>query len=372
MPRSRVSSVARRAVLLHLSLAAPGLVGCSGRLADGTQVDAGVSKGAASDGSRGVPDGTDSLLDAIVGAAPCAVIPGRPPRYFTGSCNGADYAFEGTSAECGGDGGLSLPLVTCQTLCPPLGADSGPIGDWPLSACTLETTVDGSSDLECITGCGKGRRPAGLKPCTSDSSRTPVADFLARIAYLEAASVEAFERLAGELAAHGAPVRLQRAARRAARDEARHTRVATALAERAGATVPRPRVRRGRVRSLAAIARENVVEGCVRETFGAAIALAQATTAGDPRVRAAMRPLAEDEMRHAELAWRVQRWIERRLDPRARARVSRERTRAVVALVREASVSPHAELVRELGLPTARQSRGLALDLARSLWAREK
>lgn len=189
------------------------------------------------------------------------------------------------------------------------------------------------------------------------------------MAYLEAASVDAFERLARELATHGAPARLRKAARRAARDEARHTRVATALAERAGATVPRPRVPRGRVRSLAEIAVENAVEGCVRETFGAAVALAQATSAGDPRVRAAMRPLAADEMRHAELAWCVHRWLEPRLDRAARARVVRARRRAALALVQETSVEPHADLVQQLGLPTARQARSVALDLARSLWA---
>src|SRR5580693_1889069 len=43
-------------------------------------------------------------------------------------------------------------------------------------------------------------------------------------AYLEAASVRAFDWLEDELSAHGAPERLQARARRAARDEVRYAR----------------------------------------------------------------------------------------------------------------------------------------------------
>ena len=53
------------------------------------------------------------------------------------------------------------------------------------------------------------------------------------------------------------------------------------------------------MRELEAIAIENAVEGCVRESFGALLATWQAKTAGDARVRAAMKRIARDETRHA-------------------------------------------------------------------------
>jgi hypothetical protein len=188
------------------------------------------------------------------------------------------------------------------------------------------------------------------------------------MAYLEAASVPAFERLARELAAHGAPERLKRAASRAARDEERHARVMKALAEKAGARVPQPRVRKARVRSLEAIARENAVEGCVHETFGAAVATAQSMTASDACVRAAMRSIVQDELRHADLAWAVAQWLHSRLEPAARARVARARCRAARALLRQVSREVHPDLATYLGIPRARHARAIARDLAESLW----
>jgi len=189
------------------------------------------------------------------------------------------------------------------------------------------------------------------------------------MAHLEAASVFAFGRLARELEVHDAPRRLRRSALRAARDEVRHARIVTDLARRAGAVVPEPRIREPRERSLVAMAVENAVEGCVRETFGAAVALAQSMAAADPRLRAALRGIARDEMRHAELAWRVAAWLEGRLTARERARVTKARNRAARGLVRHATRRVHPALIADLGLPPPRVARGIALDLAGSLWA---
>jgi hypothetical protein len=193
---------------------------------------------------------------------------------------------------------------------------------------------------------------------------------LARMAYLEAASIYAFERLALELGAHGAPRRLRQGALRAARDEARHARMATKLAERAGAIVAKPRVRRGGVRSLVAVAIENAVEGCVKETFAAAVAVVQSTTASDVRVRLAMRAIARDELRHAELAWNAAEWFEGRLGDLENARVARARKAAVDALLRETLQEVPCELVNELGLPPAPVARSIAAALVERLWGR--
>jgi hypothetical protein len=188
-------------------------------------------------------------------------------------------------------------------------------------------------------------------------------------AYLEAASVRAFDWLEDELSAHGAPERLQARARRAARDEVRHARVIRSFAERAGARVPSLRVKAARARSLEAMAVENAVEGCVNETLGAAFALHQARRARERGFRATMRRVADDEVRHAELAWAVARWVEGQLSPAARDRVRRAKARAVERALRSACRPTHIAVVTQLGVPTPREARAIALALARTLWA---
>src|SRR6185503_12478530 len=110
-----------------------------------------------------------------------------------------------------------------------------------------------------------------------------------------------------------------RQARRAAGDEVRHHRAMTALARRFGAEPPAvPRAFPDEVRSLEAVAVENAAEGCMRETIGALVAREQAGRAGDPVVRAAMRGIAADEARHAELAFQVDGWARGKLGAAAR------------------------------------------------------
>jgi hypothetical protein len=114
---------------------------------------------------------------------------------------------------------------------------------------------------------------------------------------------------------------------------------------------------------------ENAVEGCVNETFGAAVGVVQSMTASDAHVRSAMRRIARDEMRHAELAWEVARWLDGRLTDRERARVKRARAAAVLRLIEEAAREVDRELVEELGLPSASVARTIAMRLAGELWA---
>jgi hypothetical protein len=142
------------------------------------------------------------------------------------------------------------------------------------------------------------------------------------MAYLEAVSVHAFARLERELAAHGATPAMLRDARRARRDEVRHTAMTTRLARRAGTAVRMPDAPPSApVRSLFEVALENAVEGCVRETYGAVAGLVDAQTARDGSRRRAMRAIAADECRHAELAWAVHAWAMPRLSHAERLRV---------------------------------------------------
>lgn len=219
----------------------------------------------------------------------------------------------------------------------------------------LESSVVESDSGSCI-----GRRPAALRPCRV-TGPSPLGAYWARIAHLEAASIPAFATLHRELAHYGAPPSLLRAAQRAMRDEARHALSTRRLARRFGGAVPRASVDKRPVRSLEAIALENVVEGCVRETFGALVGGAQAERARDGEVRTLMRGLARDERRHASLAWAVDAWIRRRLSAESLARVDEARAQAVSALLDEVQREPHADLVREAGVPDA----ALATELAR-------
>lgn len=170
---------------------------------------------------------------------------------------------------------------------------------------------------------------------------------LAAMAELEAASVPAFERLARELAAWHAPSDLVERARAAMADEVRHARVMTALARRYGRAPRAIDVPELPCRSLAEIAIENAIEGCVREAYGALIATYQAERAS-PALRPAFRAIAADERGHADLAEAVHTWLVDQLDDRGSIEVARELAE------RELRASlPRTIPCPELGLPGA-------------------
>ncbi|MDC3954772.1 hypothetical protein [Polyangium jinanense] len=110
------------------------------------------------------------------------------------------------------------------------------------------------------------------------------------------------------------------------------------------------------------MARENAVEGCVREAYGALIATFQAAHARDPKVRRAMQVIAADETRHAALAWRIASWVESKLDEKARRALAAARRKAARELLLSADKPVDLELIEDLGLP----SREVALRLSRA------
>ncbi len=278
------------------------------------------------------------------------------------------------------DGGLPAPQINgncwylgpCSDYCPPF-----------YSLCCTETPDGGGPQLfECIAYCGNaGRRPAGLIARLNSNSHSGcvVGHYFADAAHLEAASVRAFRDLARSLKQLGAPARLIAAARSAVRDEIRHARATAKLARAHGATPPPVELAHSNGEkpihsnakpvhlNLEALALENAVEGCVRETYGALVATWQARAAGDAEVRAALAPIARDETRHAELAWSLDAWAQPRLDRAARARVAEARARAVDELQSEV-VEPPAALVAAAGVPTAARAREFIDAAAKELW----
>ena len=159
-------------------------------------------------------------------------------------------------------------------------------------------------------------------------------------------------------------------ARNAARDEERHARLAVAFARRYGArTLPPVEIDAVAAPSLETLAAANAREGCVLETYGAVVTQWQSRTAGDRAVRRAFFNVARDELRHAELAFAVARWLHPRLDLAARRRVRDAQRAAAAELVRDLERPTDARLVATLGLPDRDAARGLVADLRARLWA---
>lgn len=254
-------------------------------------------------------------------------------------------------------GGGQLTADECQDVC---GYDAGD---------AILTCVRASEEEVLCVGlflC-TGRRPSGLRP-EEERARSALEHLLGQAAWLEAASVDAFRVLRRELRAHRAPRRLLRAASRAAQDERRHARIARSIARRFGVVPPPLAVEPRALRSLEEMAVENAVEGCVRETWGALLALEQARHAADPVVRGAMQRVATDEIRHAELGWAVDTWLRPRLSRDARKRVQASAAAAVGDLIRQSARAVPTEARRLLGLPEAAQASTLIAALERSVW----
>lgn len=215
--------------------------------------------------------------------------------------------------------------------------------------------------------CAIGRRPDGL--CSRTEKAQTAGAFFAHAAHLEAASVFAFSDLARELMAHGAPPELVRGAWRARAEEVRHARITAELARRFGAEPVHPVVAAPRVRSLFDVALDNATEGCVRETFGAVVAQAQAHRARRAFVRRAMRGIAADEARHAHLSWALDRWARGRLSPAACRQLDEAQRAAVDHLRRETAEAWSQEVIDEAGMPDAQTGIRLLGPVEAQLWA---
>lgn len=213
-----------------------------------------------------------------------------------------------------------------------------------------------------------GRRPEGLEP-RKRRERDALAAWFAESAWLEAASVIAFERLAAELGRLEAPAELARACEQAAVEERDHAARMHALVVRYGGYPSEPTVSPARGRPLFELARENIVEGCVKETFAAAVAVIQAGRASDPAVRATMHGIAVDEASHADLAHRIDEWARERLTAKECARLDDARLAAIRELRATLAEASDPGLAREAGLPTRTEAIHLVELLGSELWS---
>jgi hypothetical protein len=256
----------------------------------------------------------------------------------------ADDASDNDAAQVDASDDVAPPPV-CYATCDQACAAERPsnMGGAPFCQGTEAGAGDGGTVVaQCELMMLCGRRFDGLSDVVGCGE-----DF-ARAAWLEAASIHAFRRLARELRAHGAPDDLVAAARSAAKDEARHARLMARLAKRDGAYVPRVEWEDRGVRDLEALARENAVEACVGETYGALLAEWHARHARDVEVRDVMRAIAPDELRHAALGWAVDAWAKTRLSDDANERVRAARDEAARDLLQNARNREDAPFVSAL------------------------
>lgn len=199
-------------------------------------------------------------------------------------------------------------------------------------------------------------------------ARPGLGPLFATLAQLEDASVATFHRLSRELAAFGAPVRLVRSARRAAFDEMRHARAMSKLARMHGSEPARADAAELRERSFDEMAFENAIDGCVRQTWDAALARWAGEHAVDETVRFEMARIARDETEHATLAWRVRAWAMPRVTPATRDRLRRAMKATVSALSAELHREPAAEAVEAGVLPSASAARAMFERMRETVW----
>ncbi|EDM78821.1 putative lipoprotein [Plesiocystis pacifica SIR-1] len=231
--------------------------------------------------------------------------------------------------------------LDCESVCSARYSDERGWTVGTTDSCELvQPTVDGDGamveegHIRC-SGTGyeylcEGRRPLGYVEAELDGGADELGRALVAMAVLEAASVLAFEELAGQLEGVDAPAQLVARCRAAAEDERRHARLLTLLVEARGLAVPAPHTQAEiRQRSLVEIAEHNAVEGCVSETFAALTARVFAERSTSPTLRRVFTTIAADETRHGQLAWDLRAFFDTKLGADERARVDAAQARAL-------------------------------------------
>ena len=273
----------------------------------------------------------------------------------------------------------AIDLETCKQLCS--GAVLNPNEEWVddvsfISSCELKVEKDpadpgeGHIMLACFLpeDCIAGRRPPALARAQSMGT-SPLGIWFAHVAHLEAAAVYAFAAMHQELAFHGAPIALRRAARRASMDEVAHTCLVAQLARRFGGIIRAPEVGPFVIRSLEALALDNATEGCVLETYAALDATWGHHTSRDPAIRAVLGRIATDETRHAELSWAIERWLRLRSPDPALWRHIEAKRRAKITSLRAGVTKPlPRSLIEIAGRPGPEDAAKLIDALDARLW----
>lgn len=208
------------------------------------------------------------------------------------------------------------------------------------------------------------------------------ASYFVRAALLEAEAVQAFHEMAGHLLGFGAPDSLVQRCRKAAQEELGHALSIGRIArEISGDPTVLPTLRSGdqiwrdarlgvavHAPTLFDFAEHNAVEGCVRESLGAAVALWQSLHTSDPELRRTLAFIAEEEVAHAELSWEIDSWCRSQLSEDEARALDASKRRAGADLWHRLSANDN-ESGALAGLPNTLASRELLDRIAGSTWA---
>lgn len=176
--------------------------------------------------------------------------------------------------------------------------------------------------------------------------RQRLADSWLETALAEHASVASFARFTLHLLAAGAPPSLLEASHQAGLDEIKHARACFRVAARFRGEVmgPGPLPMSGDVlgpTDLPSLTAAAVREGCVGETLSALEIAEIVPLTTDPEIKQTLAEIAEEEGRHAELAWGFVRWAVEIGGPEVRAAARRAFEESAAAL--KAAVAPPAD-----------------------------
>ncbi|MGE0323436.1 MAG: ferritin-like domain-containing protein [Polyangiaceae bacterium] len=302
--------------------------------------------------------GTDQLCECRGSVSACVPTQGC---HSDADCPGSICAYRRT--ECGGTGYACVTDKDGCTVDADCGAGEQCLYDGTRRFCGVDTCVEGRPFLV-----ANQIRMARLCP-GSDWSATGVCEGLARaaisaqareaarahyleMAAMEHASVAAFARFTLQLLGLGAPAALIEGAQSAMADELRHAKLAFAVAGRFGADRQPGALDITQAlddRSAWDTLKTTLLEGCIGETVAAARMLEASLLTSDEPLSRALREVADDETKHAALAWRSVAWLlERRPELVGSARHLLQR--AVSTQIAEASFtqdSAEAELEAE-------------------------
>ncbi|MBC8070978.1 MAG: ferritin-like domain-containing protein [Deltaproteobacteria bacterium] len=262
----------------------------------------------------------------------------RRSRKHLPTCSGGDFCVTGPRQ--GAVGTAPAPFDTCaQTLPypsapPPEGQDPGEIYDnYDISFSADWTSYERNAehaDACCYSWfkrCSGGRplrdadggmivaplaridaAPSGYDP--RDPAR---ARYWARAAQLEHASIASFAQFTLQLLALGAPADLVARSAAAALDEIEHARLAFELAADFGGEVvapgPMPMPSAPLEVTPVAVMRATLRDGCIAETLATLQARRDLADARTDAERDALARIADDEERHAELAFASIAWL---------------------------------------------------------------
>lgn len=205
----------------------------------------------------------------------------------------------------------------------------------------------------------------------SPEERAQVSGAWANIGLMEHASVAAFARFSLQLLSLAAPSPLIEACNQAMVDETLHAKLAFGLSSQVSGKAVGP----GRLpmdhaldtNDLESVVLGAVLEGCIGETVAAVEAAQGLSTAQEPVVVSALARIAEDERRHADLAWQFVRWAltqDASLAPKIQALVARE----IACSAGTGESSPEPVLAR-FGLVSAAARQNLRRDVLREVVA---